>query len=977
MSGFRPLTIIFLLFAGLLVTVASAKPAGVLLQEGLYAEEIEGDLDAAIRIYEQIIAENKADENTTAQTMYRLGMCHLKKKNEQQAKAVFEGLVAQFPEQKSIIDKVQPLLDEMSNPDPAALMPPDTKIYLEFGSPGRQIETILDMLKGTPFENPLAAIGAGAAADANTTRQKSPADAMAALFNPSMIAEFKKIRGMAIGVTDIRNNNPPMIMVFYPGKSDALRGIFLAMFGMAGKPGETIEGMQTVVIGSQGGVAYDDNTIIISQPPEQLAWCVKQYKGVTQEPTLASQNRLFSRLTRKTREDNALTIWLNGAATYAAVVEQMGKSAQTNQLRMLDAFADFNSIEEVVVNLSVQQSGFAVEANVGFKAGHRSLAYDLIRTPNLTPAAFEAVPVEAIALVSLALGECESSRVDKVRETISKLTGLDIGREIFANIEQITLFVLPPRPASGENVLAKHISPVLPCLGLVVTSHNPQQTRWLLTQLLTATDLAANTSPIGQHPLQQANPGPSKYSIGLVNDQPIYCYIDQVDKATVIALSPEVLNASLSAIKNKQSALTAGPLHQALGNLPPDTSKLALVNVGGAIRSADAHIHRLVDTGRDPNKLLPLSQLLTQLAQACEKTSVRLRTGESINSFNLYFSVSELPPLAGLFPLLMQLPRTMPANLTPNAVKPEPSDGTTVSASISPKLRWVSGINAAAHRVYFGSRSDELSLLAEVTSPDYDRLPTLETNTKYYWRVDEVQADGSVAVGDVWSFTTGRLLGWWKFDETAGNTAADSSGNDNIGTLVGNTRWQPTGGHINGALEFDAKDDYVQIANKSNFDVKGAVTLAAWIKVNPAAKSRWGTIIAKGWVVNLQETTNRIYFSCPGPSGNTEIKGNADVTLEGENNYWHHVVGMYDGTKLCIYVDGKLDASGKVSGNIATNDYNVRIGANEQWPEEAFGGLIDDVRVYNYALGEAEIMELYKGSRAALSEKTNAEKIKQ
>ena len=93
--------------------------------------------------------------------MYRQGMCYLKQKDEQKAKAVFQKLVQQYADQTSLVEKVAPLLADLTNHDPATLMPPDTIAYIELGNPGRQIETILQMLKGTPFENPLAAISAG------------------------------------------------------------------------------------------------------------------------------------------------------------------------------------------------------------------------------------------------------------------------------------------------------------------------------------------------------------------------------------------------------------------------------------------------------------------------------------------------------------------------------------------------------------------------------------------------------------------------------------------------------------------------------------------------------------------------------------------------------------------------------------------------------------------------------------------------
>ncbi len=69
MQRLKNITIIFLLAVGMLNSVVLAKPASVLLQEGLYAEQIDGDLDAAIRIYGQIIADTSAQRSHIAQAM--------------------------------------------------------------------------------------------------------------------------------------------------------------------------------------------------------------------------------------------------------------------------------------------------------------------------------------------------------------------------------------------------------------------------------------------------------------------------------------------------------------------------------------------------------------------------------------------------------------------------------------------------------------------------------------------------------------------------------------------------------------------------------------------------------------------------------------------------------------------------------------------------------------------------------------------
>jgi hypothetical protein len=218
-------------------------------QEGLYAEEVDGDLDAAIKIYEQVVKDGSAQRSHVAQAMYRQGMCYLKKQDEQQAKVVFGKLVAGFSDQTDIISKVKPLLQELSNADPAALMPPDTLIYVEIGSPGRQVETILNMLRGTPLENPLAAIGPP------PDRASSPGDFVAGLLNPNMMAEFKKIRGVGVGITGVAQENPPVIVVLFPGKSDALRGLVMGALVFLGKPVEAIEGMQCVEFPDGGGAA--------------------------------------------------------------------------------------------------------------------------------------------------------------------------------------------------------------------------------------------------------------------------------------------------------------------------------------------------------------------------------------------------------------------------------------------------------------------------------------------------------------------------------------------------------------------------------------------------------------------------------------------------------------------------------------------------------------------------------------------------
>ena len=138
-------------------------------------------------------------------------------------------------------------------------------------------------------------------------------------------------------------------------------------------------------------------------------------------------------------------------------------------------------------------------------------------------------------------------------------------------------------------------------------------------------------------------------------------------------------------------------------------------------------------------------QVIEQMAKSCDKTSVQLRTNESINNFNLRVSVKELPSLDTVFPILVQLSQLKSRNLSVYAIGPQPADG-AVAGVTGLELKWTPGISVKTHRVYFGTDKDNLSLLGEVSTPNYANVPVLEPEKTYYWRIDEVRADASVTV---------------------------------------------------------------------------------------------------------------------------------------------------------------------------------------------------------------------------------------
>ncbi|MGA2092602.1 MAG: sugar-binding protein [Sedimentisphaerales bacterium] len=1055
MTVLRNGTFLVLIAAAIAIfcSVALAASTGELLQQGLYAEEVEGNIDSAIKSYQQVIDNKSAPRNHTAQALYRQGMCYLKTGNEQAARAALEKLVVEYADQNDIVEKARPSIEDLMNFDPASLMPADTLVYVELGSPGKQVETMLDMLKGTPYENPLAAVGG------KQTGQKNAGDFVGALLNPSMLAEFKKIRGSAIGVTGIAQNHPPMIAVLYPGKSDALRGIIMAALNMAGGPDEPIEGMQTVNIQNTTWVAYDDRVILVGMPKEQLIWCVKQYKGLIKEPTLASSNPAFSKISKQQRQNNACTAWVNVDDAYAKLCQQFPPGKMPKEIIMANALADFSNIDYMTYTWAVEKDSSADVTEIVFKDGHNCLAYDLFRTPNISKSALEAVPAEAIVVASFALNEPDSIQASTVRAKIKNITGLDIGREIFANIEQVTVFAMP---AESNNT---SIYSLPERFGMEITSRNPEQTRQILTTLLATIDTMITSQPT------DVNTG--KFQIGITNNQKQYCYMNQVGKVTICSMNRKIIDAAVSAIKSKKNVCTEGPLAQAVKKVPASASKLILVNAGGGIRLAAPFVMAKVS----PEQRETISGNLEQLATAADKTTYESRSDEQLNNLTISSKLTGLPPLSQVVGPVTQIAKTMqkaeaetkakelrhatPATIIPAATSPVIDGNEDTAWSAAPRYKLANLMYAPPSSpndlsANFRAMWDEnnLYILVDVaddilthgSTPDnwyqndsvevyidadnsksnqYDnddaqyyfvwdrtkptmgvhnehgRLENVEfamvttdkgyrTEIKFPWATlgkkpatgatigFDVQVNDSDGGGkrdhkiawfgkqdDSWqnpqkfgNAELAGLVGWWKFDETEGTVAKDSSGGNHNGTLVGGAKWAP--GKIGGAIDLDGKSGFVKINDKSAFDIGGQITVGCWVNFR-SLPNDWTAIITKGdssWRLSMLERQPRFHTSVHDNIRNRiVIDGSTTVNA----NDWHYVTTVYNGQELCLYVDGKIDSCKPWSGGIGKNDFDVLIGENAERKGRFFDGLIDDVRIYNYALSANEVAALAAG----------------
>ena len=299
----------------------------------------------------------------------------------------------------------------------------------------------------------------------------------------------------------------------------------------------------------------------------------------------------------------------------------------------------------------------------------------------------------------------------------------------------------------------------------------------------------------------------------------------------------------------------------------------------------------------------------------------------------------------------------------PQAMRPQPIDGAMGASPNTISLQWASGTNAVAHNLYFGTEPNSLEMLGKIENEAVARLSGLASNTKYFWRIDEVQSDGSVVTGQVWSFNTSELIGFWKLDESQGDTAEDSSGNKHTGRLMNNPTWRPDGGKVGGALEFDGEDDYVEVDYTDDLP---AWTLSIWVKSSapPSIEGNPSGPVSRD--KNFQINWNHIQETFLGAAGvNVNGQWYAASFNELKADTWYHLAATYDGENLKSYKNGSLVSYNPApSGEPESESQKLTFGKHVANPWY-FKGLLDDVRIYNYALGKDDIKTIYSGRELA------------
>ena len=226
------------------------------------------------------------------------------------------------------------------------------------------------------------------------------------------------------------------------------------------------------------------------------------------------------------------------------------------------------------------------------------------------------------------------------------------------------------------------------------------------------------------------------------------------------------------------------------------------------------------------------------------------------------------------------------------------------------------------------------------------------------------------------------IAGMWTFEEGKGKEVKDLTENGSDGVFVGDLKWAK--GKFGGGLEFNGADTWVKIGTKGDADTLAALdfkdskgfSIHAWVYAAAAPTGKcviWKGLGCSTWSQFLLGTgahenganSAQASFHIRAGNGGARLEVLGDPLPEKE---WVHLVGVWDGDKLHVYVNGKLQNSADAPGAPWASPEEVYMGADPGCGKRCqWNGIMDEIAIFNVALSEDEVESLGSGIEGALA----------
>ena len=569
----------------LVLAAAAQEPAGgavAKFQQAFYLEVHEHDLAGAAAGYEMVAADTAAGDKLRAEAKTRLTA----------------------------------IREDLASADLARLMPPEVIAYAHLVEPGEHIERLLKMMglvgpvpEGAAQVKPLK-LGDGLVLPADFT------------VSPALVDELKQLRGAAIGLTGIDNQGRPAgLVAVHPGNCKLVRGLIETLVQLL-EPGEPIAGFKTYRVPDLGWIMMTARLTLAADSREELAAAAERLKNPA-APSLAT-SASFQKVAAQAK-GSLLFAYVDGPQA----VKRFGSQLSGQQGAMIRTLLDLEHFESLVVTLTTTDQGVSLSAQMNLMPGHKNMIYALVRTAPMTKRSLELVPQGSAGVLTIGLNP-----PGPAAPTVTNADGtpsislMDIGRELFGNIDEVSVFAMAP---TGES---KGQQP-FPEVAAVIAVKDAAKSEALWNQILSLAMLfgARNAQP----PADVEIEGRKGRVYQLDGIPPIA--VVRTEGELVVGTQAAV-TAAVRAGRDKNSILKDAQFAPLLARLTPHASKALLVDVGRAVPIVAAMLGE------------PSSDELRMIQAIVRDMKVSIVTDEAPNRLTIQADVTGLPKLRDIVVLL-------------------------------------------------------------------------------------------------------------------------------------------------------------------------------------------------------------------------------------------------------------------------------------------------------------------------------------
>jgi len=592
-------------------------------------------------------------QSSDEQALYKAYYLEKEAKDFSAARSLYERLAEDGPAESRAVARAGAgrCRDHLAAENFSTLMPPDAIAYAELNRPGELIEKLAGML-GIAGSDVRALLderpSSGAKSIVHVPKRFS--------ISPSLFAALNSFGGAAVAITgfDPQQDKPPTgVLVIHHGDVLLLKGLLETAFQFAPLAekvrdlptfGTDIEGVRIVGV-------LTESLLVVGNDRDQVEGVIGRL--------LSGDSKSLA-----TREDLSEVMAQRAGATLFAYVnlesalkiaEKGMDEGDRREFATINAIADLHSFRWATYSYGIHKGTLSSQLVVRLADEHRSIAYNLLRLPPMSRKCLDIVPKDAAAVVGLGLNPELAGMALKATNKGPQpgVTGFDIGREFFGNIQTICAYVVPGKM---EKPASKHGPDFIPNVGIVLAVNDTARSRALWDQLLAIPGLVGGREPIEPSKVKIGDTDATAYQIPDFGK----IYMAELDGCIAIGVTKAALQSAIEASSRDQNITHDKVLGGAIADLPQDTCIMVAAHIGRCASVA-------AGSGEPEAAMIGY-----QASQFCKNTVVSFGLAQAPNQFTLRSTVSGLPNLNDVLKQYGPLISGMANMAAPVAAPPPP-----------------------------------------------------------------------------------------------------------------------------------------------------------------------------------------------------------------------------------------------------------------------------------------------------------------